>query len=207
MSRFYTLILVPALLLLLAHSSSFAAPATEETIELNDTCYAIPAPWKGNRLITPSYTMDDFAMIPREYARDEMRLYILKDTQTALVKMLTAASEDGLEIEIESGYRSRGYQKKIFLRMLQEGREFHDIIRYVAPPGYSEHGLGIAVDFSPSNWEFAKTEAYMWLQQHAEEFGFSESFPRKNIHNYPWESWHWAYHPPETDPFDIVFNE
>lgn len=168
---------------------------------LDDIEYPIPYPWIGNKLDTPSLTMDDFAMIPRDHARDGMRLYITKDAHAALLRLLEAAMDDGLVLKVESGYRSPGYQKKIFRRMLDEGRTFDDIVRYVAPPGYSEHGLGIAVDFSPSNWEFAATPGYSWLHENAGRFGFQETYPENNSLDYPWESWHWAYDADLDDPF------
>ena len=174
-----------------------------ETIQLGETTYPVPPPWAGNRLHTPSLAIDDFAMIPREHTRDGMQLYILKHAHPALINMLTAAREDGVELQVESGYRSPGYQRKIFLRMLDEGRTFDDIIRYVAPPGYSEHGLGIAVDFFPSNWEFANTAAYRWLAENASRYGFTESYPHANALHYPWEAWHWAYRAKEAGPMEM----
>ena len=77
--------------------------------------------------------------------------------------------------------------------MLSEGRDFEDIIRYVAPPGYSNHMLGTAVDFSPSNWRFADTKQYLWLQENGHTFGFEEIYSETNRLKMPWEAWHWQY--------------
>lgn len=109
------------------------------------------------------------------------------------MQLLEAAKEDGIVLKVESGYRSTGYQKKIFTRMMSEGRVFNDIIRYVAPPGYSQHALGTAVDFSPSNWEFSKRPDYRWLRDNAAQFGFTETYSKHNTQQYPWEAWHWSY--------------
>jgi D-alanyl-D-alanine carboxypeptidase len=77
--------------------------------------------------------------------------------------------------------------------MLSEGREFDDIVRYVAPPGYSEHMLGTAVDFSPSNWRFADTDQHRWLLENAHRFGFENTYPEISETNMPWEAWHWNH--------------
>jgi len=77
------------------------------------------------------------------------------------------------------------------------GRTWDDLVRYVAPPGYSEHMLGIAVDLYPSNWRFAATPAYAWLKEHAAEYHFVESYPEFNLESFPWEAWHWKYVKPE----------
>jgi len=189
--------------LLLLHLGSLNAYAnntpkpvanTAETIQINQTVYPVPAPWAGNRIITPSLPMRSFAMIPVDHAKNNTQLYVVKEAHTALVRLLQAAKDDGVILTIESGYRSPGFQRKIFSKMLTEGRTFDDIIRYVAPPGYSEHALGTAVDFYPSNWEFARLPAYEWLQENGSRYGFYETYPRNNKKNYPWEAWHWRFH-------------
>jgi D-alanyl-D-alanine carboxypeptidase len=50
------------------------------------------------------------------------------------------------------------------------------------------------VDFHPSNWAFSRLPAYRWLQEHAPQYGFTETYPQHNSQNYPWEAWHWTYH-------------
>ena len=77
--------------------------------------------------------------------------------------------------------------------MLGEGRTFADIVRYVAPPGYSQHVLGTAIDFFPSNWRFADTPDYEWLKENARQFGFEETYSQFNKMKMPWEAWHWNY--------------
>ena len=166
---------------------------TEEVITISGVLYPVPAPWKGNKVDAPKLTYSDFKQIPLKFCKDEGKVYVTIETQKNLVKMLTQAEEDGLLILVESGYRSANYQTKIFKRMLSEGRDFEDIIRYVAPPGYSNHMLGTAVDFSPSNWRFADTKQYLWLQENGHTFGFEEIYSETNSLKMPWEAWHWQY--------------
>jgi LAS superfamily LD-carboxypeptidase LdcB len=166
---------------------------TEEVITINGVHYHVPAPWKGNKVNAPKLTYSDFKQIPLKFCKDEGKIYVTIETQKNLVAMLTQAEEDGLLIQVESGYRSANYQAKIFKKMFAEGRDFDDIIRYVAPPGYSNHILGTAVDFSPSNWRFADTKQYLWLQENGHTFGFEEIYSETNRLKMPWEAWHWQY--------------
>ncbi len=168
-------------------------PTKQETISIDGVQYTIPAMWHGQRLTAPVLTPSSFAKIPSKYAKDGAALYILAEIHAPLVAMLEKAEADGVLIQVESGYRSLRYQKKIFKKMLAKGRTFDDVIRFVAPPGYSEHMLGIAVDFSPSNWRFADLPQYQWLQDNAKEFGFIETYSRNNSAKMPWEAWHWKH--------------
>ena len=164
-----------------------------EKMTVDGIVYDIPKQWRGKKLNAPAYTFEDFKMIPIKYTHNDSKIYILVEAQEALVEMLSQAEEDGVLIQVVSGYRSAAYQKEIFRRMLKEGRTFEDIVRYVAPPGYSRHMLGDTVDFYPSNWSFADTEKYLWLQEHAECYGFYETYSRYNRKDMPWESWEWRY--------------
>jgi D-alanyl-D-alanine carboxypeptidase len=67
------------------------------------------------------------------------------------------------------------------------------VLSYVAPPGYSQHHTGNAVDLAVDRGTFAKTKAYQWLQKNAKKFGFTETYPKENKQRLPWEPWHWFY--------------
>ena len=72
--------------------------------------------------------------------------------------------------------------------------------RVSAPPGHSEHATGYAVDFA-DGWNrecdfetcFGKTEAGLWLAEHAPTFGFELSFPEDNAQGVSFEPWHWRF--------------
>ncbi len=200
-----SLICLPTLLLFTAHAESplliqktdndskILRMESEDTITLQGAIYNIPSPWRGYKVQETTYSFEHFALIPLDATHNESKLYLLRDAQKALVALLEEARKAGLQLKIHSAYRSRSYQRNIFHRMLAEGRTFDDIIRYVAPPGYSEHALGTVVDFYPSNWQFAEMEAYGWLKENALSFGFSETYPEKNAKGQPWEPWHWRF--------------
>lgn len=165
----------------------------EEFVVINDVRYPVPPPWLGHKLDAPSLTVPPLMLIPLNITENESKLYVLKDACLALIVMAEEAEKDGIHFQIDSSYRSSRYQRKIFMRMMADGREFEDIIRYVAPPGYSEHALGTVVDFTPSNWRFAGTSTYEWLQMNAKSYGFFETLPQYPKRKTPWEAWHWQY--------------
>lgn len=164
-----------------------------ETVLIDGTEYLVPPPWAGNRIEASPLSPESFGQIPVDFTHDGTKIYILTTALGPLLDLLHQAREDGIELRVESGYRSERYQRLIFKRMMAEGKTFADIVRYVAPPGYSQHMLGMAVDFHPSTWEFADTPAYAWLKENAQEFGFEEAYSQDNALHIPWEAWHWAY--------------
>lgn len=164
-----------------------------EIVTINGIDYQVPEPWTGNRLFPTSLPLDALEQIPPDFAHERSQIFLLAQALTPLLDMVQQAAADGIELKVESAYRSKRYQNRIFQRMLAKGRSFDDIIRYVAPPGYSQHMLGTAVDFYPSNWKFADTEQYQWLIEHGAEFGFEQTYSRNNRFRMPWESWHWNY--------------
>lgn len=164
-----------------------------ETLIINGKRYVVPPPWAGNRMDTPSLPAGSFRLIPREHAYNDTKVHIHVSAFAPLLALLRQARIDGIDLQVESGYRSERYQRLIFSRMLAAGRDFDDIIRFVAPPGYSQHHLGTAVDFYPSDWRFAATADYAWLQDNADRFCFEQTYSRDNEEGMPWEAWHWNY--------------
>ena len=164
-----------------------------ETVIIENERYQVPEPWTGNRLFPTSRNLEELQQIPKEFTHLESEIYILAEAHPPLLRMLEQARSDGVELKVESAYRSMNYQTRIFIRMLAKGRTFDDIVRYVAPPGYSQHMLGTAMDFYPSNWAFAETEQYRWLQENGPRFGFKETYSKNNRFRMPWEAWHWNY--------------
>jgi predicted acetyltransferase len=73
-----------------------------------------------------------------------------------------------------------------------------------APPGYSEHHSGRAIDLTtdgvqPLEQEFEHTNAFRWLSANAGRFGFTLSFPPSNRYGYAYEPWHWYFEAPNTE--------
>lgn len=109
-----------------------------------------------------------------------------------------AAADDGIKLLMVSAFRSVEYQAAIIRNKLEQGQSLAHILTVNAPPGYSEHHSGCAIDIGspdcPGLGEaFENTDAYHWLSVHADQWGFLLSFPRDNRHGYVYEPWHWRY--------------
>lgn len=97
-----------------------------------------------------------------------------------------------------SCFRSAKYQREVFCRKVGDG--FAVRARASAPPGYSEHATGYALDFGDRNNPqcnlsacFATTPVGAWLAANAGTHGFVLSFPKGNGQGVMYEPWHWRY--------------
>jgi zinc D-Ala-D-Ala carboxypeptidase len=109
-----------------------------------------------------------------------------------------AALVEGIDVFIVSAFRSIDRQAEIIRRKIEAGVAIENILSVCAPPGFSEHHTGRAVDLSTAGTralevEFDQTPAYAWLNQRAAEFGFFLSYPISNPWGYQYEPWHWCY--------------
>ena len=112
--------------------------------------------------------------------------------------MQAAARTDGVALRIASAFRSIERQAEIVRAKLARGLSLDAILEVSAPPGYSEHHTGRAVDVTtdgvrPLEIEFETTDAFRWLSRRAGEFGFLLSYPAGNGHGYAYEPWHWCH--------------
>jgi len=111
-----------------------------------------------------------------------------------LTTLVKAAKKEGLTIEISSAYRSWVYQKNTFQAYVnKDGLATAE--RYSARPGRSQHQLGTVVDLGSVTPDFADTKEGRWMAAHAEEFGFSLSYPegQEGLTGYVYEPWHFRY--------------
>lgn len=112
-------------------------------------------------------------------------------------KMCINAKKDNYNIRAVSSYRSYDYQKQLYDNYVKkDGMEKADT--YSARPGYSEHQTGLVVDIDnvASDYNnFSNTNEYLWMQEHAHEYGFILRYPnnKQNITGYNYESWHYRY--------------
>ncbi len=138
--------------------------------------------------------------------------FLPKTVDDAYQAMMEVMQQDlGKRLYVESGYRSPAYQLYLFLYyMPKHGHSIRETNRYVALPGYSEHGYPPrqAIDFINQDdisgedhpEEFENLPEYKWLTEHAPWFGFHLSYPRGNASNTAFEPWHWHYEaPPEEN--------
>ncbi|MDR2842785.1 MAG: M15 family metallopeptidase [Spirochaetaceae bacterium] len=112
----------------------------------------------------------------------------------ALEEMARAGHEEGITLLASSTYRSYDYQVEVYDRNVrQSGQETAD--RESARPGYSQHQLGLVIDFGSITNDYAKTAPGKWLYENASKYGWSLSFPDgyEPITGYRWECWHYRY--------------
>lgn len=112
-------------------------------------------------------------------------------------RMAAAAAADGVTLLIVSGFRSHEYQAELIRAKLAKGEAIGEILKVNAPPGYSQHHSGTAVDVAtpghrPLTEEFEESEAFRWLGANAAKSGFSMTYPRDNAWGFVYEPWHWA---------------
>lgn len=122
---------------------------------------------------------------------------VRNDCADAFKKMKLAAKKEGINIKVVSGYRSSHYQIQVFRRKFNgkypTEEQMKARLKYSAPSGYSEHHTGLAVDINETEEWFKDSPAYPWLLEHAQEFGFENSFPEDNAQGLGFEPWHWRY--------------
>lgn len=138
---------------------------------------------------------DIAALKPNDfYLLNRNDLSLRLPVEKALQKMALAAKEDGINLVVSSTYRSYDYQKNLYERNVRQlGKAVAD--RESAPPGASQHQLGVAVDFGSITDEFAQTKQGRWLAENAGDYGWSLSFPDgyEDVTGYRWECWHFRY--------------
>ncbi len=117
------------------------------------------------------------------------------------LRMSEAAQADGIRLVPISGFRSIAEQEFLFFQLAQSrALRPEERAALSAPPGYSEHHTGYAIDIGDAQfpqWDtqeaFETTPAFRWLQRNAARFGFELSFPRGNPQGVSYEPWHWRF--------------
>lgn len=125
---------------------------------------------------------------------------LIPQAAAAWQAMRAAARNDGIVLEIVSAFRDVEEQAQIIRDKLARGMAMEAILALSAPPGYSEHHTGRAVDVNTPGCAareepFEDTEAFRWLVEQAGRFGFGLSYPRGNALGFIYEPWHWFYLP------------
>jgi hypothetical protein len=62
-----------------------------------------------------------------------------------------------------------------------------------APPGFSQHSTGLAVDFTPIEEAFEGSPGFAFLQAKGADFGFKISYPKGTNKGAGYEPWHWQF--------------
>ena len=125
-----------------------------------------------------------------------------REAAEALREMFTVCKEEtGLQLLSISGYRSYARQEGIYKRKLRTVKgNVAKAQEYVAPPGASEHQLGLAMDLGQKHKihlevSFGETEGGKWCRENCWRFGFILRYdePWEEITGYKYEPWHFRY--------------
>ncbi|OUC14733.1 MAG: D-alanyl-D-alanine carboxypeptidase [Alkalinema sp. CACIAM 70d] len=128
-------------------------------------------------------------------------LKLRKAAAQAYKEMAAAAQAEGISLMPLSAFRSIAEQEQVFLSLKQQRIQTAEQRAAVsAPPGYSEHHTGYAIDIGDGNVpatnlspDFEQTAAFKWLQANAPRYNFEMSFPKNNKQGVSYEPWHWRF--------------
>ena len=121
-------------------------------------------------------------------------------TATALTQMFAAAKQGGINLRVDSAYRSYSYQQALYSRYVAtSGQATAD--QESARAGYSEHQTGLSVDIGALNGVcsleqcFGSTPEGEWLAANSYKYGFILRYPadKTTITGYEYEPWHFRY--------------
>lgn len=116
-------------------------------------------------------------------------------------EMANAAAVQGIYFAPISGFRSLEDQQHVFFDVKAERKQnVSKRAEVSAPPGYSEHHTGYAIDLGDGSvpeahlsTSFEETPAFQWLEANASSFSFEMSFPKNNRQKVSYEPWHWRF--------------
>lgn len=146
---------------------------------------------KYNKL-PDNYEIDDLVTLDKEYSKksEKVREVVYKD----LKAMFDKAREDGLNLNVVSGFRTNDKQNTLFTNSVKNNGLEHALL-YSAKAGHSEHQLGLAIDINSVNESFKDTEEYKWLINNSYKYGFIERYrkDKEYITGFAYEPWHYRY--------------
>ncbi|MER7446019.1 M15 family metallopeptidase [Microbacterium sp. NPDC097977] len=94
---------------------------------------------------------------------------------TAVREAATVAAEDGVDMHVNSGWRSAAYQQVLRQDAVDQYGSEEEAARWVATPENSEHVSGDAVDLGP-------LAAQDWLSRRGAEFGLCQIYANERWH-------------------------
>lgn len=126
-----------------------------------------------------------------------------------LINMFAAAKKDGINLTVNSSYRTIEYQQFNFDRSVQQrvnnGMSYEEAVldteKEVAYPGKSEHNAGLSADIFSDEYVsfdddgFKNTKAYAWLMENAADYGFILRYPegKEDETGIIYEPWHYRF--------------
>ena len=156
-------------------------------------------------LVNPSHLLpDDFSVSVAYFEGGQVDKRILAISK----RMFADAKEDGVTLRLVDAYRSYArqnalYQKKVnsyIAKGYSRKAAEKEAATITARPNTSEHQTGLALDIVTPSYTsrdkgFARTEAFRWLDAHAQDYGFTMRYKadKVSIAKVIYEPWHWRF--------------
>jgi D-alanyl-D-alanine carboxypeptidase len=155
------------------------------------------------QLLDPANKPSPLMKLSRRASYLNSSVFLAFSAKIAVEEMIKDAEQDGVCLVVISGYRTAKKQQQLYDQAIDK--------YFVALPNESEHQTGLAVDFGGCPMkngvrndnidrfelaeDFNTLPEYEWLKNHAEEYGFEESFTDNNADStgFPAEPWHWKF--------------
>jgi hypothetical protein len=102
----------------------------------------------------------------------------------ALRQAAADAADEGVEVFVDSGWRSPAYQERLLREAVSKYGSKEEAARWVATPNTSAHVSGDAVDIGPA-------DATAWLSEHGASYGLCRIYGN--------EPWHVELRPEAID--------
>lgn len=185
----------------------------------NSLCekYKVPdEPFPTNCTDCTYYPVDKTHPLSRDYAIEVINAdgipggqKFSKAAYGHLLDLYSAAVAAGHNMRLTSAYRSYTDQEEVYEAWVQYEMGFgksraqaeSDANTYSALPGFSEHQLGTTADISSLDCIGIETVCvanesfWLWLKDHAHEYGFVMSYPfgKDELTGYIHEPWHYRF--------------
>lgn len=155
-------------------------------------------------LVNRSYRLSQGYM-PDDLVRPQVRgagadMLLRQEAAKALEELFAAAKTQRYQLIAVSGYRSYQTQRLIFNRKINTTGSREKAELWVAPPGTSEHQLGLAMDISRSpsgqlSANFGHSKEGQWVASNAHLYGFIIRYKAAwtPVTGYGDEPWHLRY--------------
>ena len=148
--------------------------------------------------LTQAYEPPDLVQVGVPRLTSDVRMR--REAAGMLEALFEAALGDGCKLVAVSGYRSYDRQAAIYRRKVSSLGSEGKAGLLVAPPGASEHQLGLAMDVGRRgnpilNAAFGSSREGQWLADNAHRFGFIIRYKAEWTADtgYSYEPWHQRY--------------
>lgn len=145
------------------------------------------------------YIVDNNENNFHNYLIDNIKPMLRMEVKPYIEKLIYDANNNGINIIVDSAFRSGNYQQMILDKLISEkGNEAYKLI---ALPGASEHQTGLAVDFAIYENDIYNDDIKeddkeaIWLKDNAWKYGFILRYPRgkEDITGFNFEPWHYRF--------------